>query len=473
MRIILNLFLIECIQAVYNIEQCDNCGLDIQTEIKCPRNLPQFCDFAPNCEAILFIHFQDYNFLRNGFTKDSISLSFHWCHTSSCLNHLLTDDVDCTVAIAPGQKLKSSISAKCSSNYECDGESNICQDTGNVVESRRPATFIVFYASSRIGPYSGWASQSCQGNVCAFKMCNFRCEFPKQKIIVHDLGLQPSCSDCTSPVIPMLKSKSDWSCTVRALLVTSRNEPIKMNGDYVGKHITSQSIAMGENVRVIYAFDNYPENMRPWIDSCEIILPSLNQNVTVVRNGAVLDCKLTRDINFQLLQPSIYLPDPGIVQFVAFTPENHKGSFGIRLKCRAILLEKTTSQYSSAHKITTRETSTTQLTKDTIDWSSYERNDYKFEALVSNNLPEESVTTVTMKISPDRKTSWQWAAIFVIILTLVCLIIIWSSKKGCTKKKRKRKNIWHGLPKFVESHTIKDKETAKIVWVEKTKPEGI
>ena len=99
-----------------------------------------------------------------------------------------------------------------------------------------------------------------------------------------------------------------------------------MNGDYVGKHITSQSIAMGQNVRVIYAFDNYPENMRPWIDFCEIILPSLNQNVTVVRNGAVLDCKLTRDINFRLLQPSIYLPDPGIVQFVAFTPENHKGS---------------------------------------------------------------------------------------------------------------------------------------------------
>lgn len=60
-------------------------------------------------------------------------LSFHWCHTNNCLNHLLTDDVDCTVAIAPGQKLKSSISAKCSSNYECDGESSICQDTGNVV----------------------------------------------------------------------------------------------------------------------------------------------------------------------------------------------------------------------------------------------------------------------------------------------------------------------------------------------------
>ena len=59
----------ECILAVYNIEQCDNCGLEIQvkgevpgqkpltslfqTEIKCPRNLPQFCDFASNCEAVV------------------------------------------------------------------------------------------------------------------------------------------------------------------------------------------------------------------------------------------------------------------------------------------------------------------------------------------------------------------------------------------------------------------------------------
>ena len=56
-----------CILAVYNIEQCDNCGLEIQvktkilrafislfqTEIKCPRNLPQFCDFASNCEAVV------------------------------------------------------------------------------------------------------------------------------------------------------------------------------------------------------------------------------------------------------------------------------------------------------------------------------------------------------------------------------------------------------------------------------------
>ena len=123
--------------------------------------------------------------------------------------------------------------------------------------------------------------------------------------------------------------------------------------------------------------------MRPWIESCEILLPSLNQNITVVRNGEVLDCKLARDIKFQILQPSIYLPDPGIVQFVAFTPENHKGkmsfenkkmitfigNFGIRLRCRAIILERTTSQYSSAHKITTRETSTTQVMNDNIDWS--------------------------------------------------------------------------------------------------------
>ncbi|CBY22844.1 unnamed protein product [Oikopleura dioica] len=436
MKIYIILLLAGCILAVYNIEQCDNCGLEIQTEIKCPRNLPQFCDFASNCEAVVdlsqfgvekLIHFFDYSFLRNGFTKDAISFSFHWCHTSNCLNHLLSDDDDCTVAIAPGQKLKSSISAKCSSNYECDGESSICQDTGLYLK--------LVSQSTKIGPYSGWAGQSCEGNVCAFKMCNFRCEIPKQKYITHDLGLQPSCSDCVSPIIPLLKSESDWNCVVKALLVKSRSEPVKLNGSFVGKHITSQSIAMGQNVRVIYAFDNYPESMRPWIESCEILLPSLNQNITVVRNGEVLDCKLARDIKFQILQPSIYLTDPGIVQFVAFTPENHKGNFGIRLRCRAIILERTTSQYSSAHKITTRETSTTQVMNDNIDWSSLERNDFKFEALVSNNIPEESVTTVTMKISPDRRNSWQWPAIVVIILTLVCLIIIWSSKKGCTKRK--------------------------------------
>ena len=98
------------------------------------------------------------------------NLSFHWCHTSNCLNHLLSDDDDCTVAIAPGQKLKSSINAKCSSNYECDGESSICQDTGNVVHKNIREYRIVKMSSH--GTY--WSSYDKKTNCRANTITKLR-----------------------------------------------------------------------------------------------------------------------------------------------------------------------------------------------------------------------------------------------------------------------------------------------------------